>query len=398
MLTDPAFLRNPYPELKRIRERAPVHLDEVSGLYFVLGHREFEQMAKSPKMGRDIRFWRNSWASPENRENDPEGYALFKEFQPQMINANGADHKRMRGVYGKAFRPRAQAEHLPMIEEECAGLMDGIPVGEPFDFMTVVANRLPHRVSLRLFEIPLEMEEEVAAWIAALSWLGNIITTPEQKAQAKAAQAEFKAFMRGHFFRPGREPTGGFLDLARAALDAGVMDEEETINNLVMIVSGSRTTLTLLGNGLLTLLRHPAQFAALRADRTLMRRAVEEMLRYEPGSAIIPRAAVEDFECGETTIPAGSLALGLVGAACRDPGNFEDPDRFDITRVPMRSMVFGGGPHICIGKTLARLTAEVAFGMLMDRFARVELAGEPVWWTDRSDQRGLVSLPLEVAP
>jgi cytochrome P450 len=127
-----------------------------------------------------------------------------------------------------------------------------------------------------------------------------------------------------------------------------------------------------------------------------MRTAIEEMLRYEPGSSLIPRAGIEDFQCGEVHIPAGSLAIGLVGAINRDPARFENPDVFDIARQPNHHSAFGGGPHICIGKALARMTAQVAFNALMDRFQRIELAGAPVWWTDRSDQRGLESLPLRL--
>jgi cytochrome P450 len=396
MLTDPEYLRNPYPELKRIRELAHVHYDSVTGLYFVLGYHEFAVMAKAPEMGRDIRHWSNSWNSPENRQREPETYQLFSEFQPQMINANPPDHRRMRGVYQKAFRRGDMARYLPMIEAECRRLLETLPADTPFDFMTEFANILPHRISLNLFEIPQTMDEKIGRWIAALSWLGNIITTPEQKREAQVAQFEFKAYIREHFFSRSKGAGDGFMDMAAAAFEDGTMDEEETLNNLVMLISGSRTTLTLLGNGMLTLLRNPAQFAKLRGNRDLMRPAIEEMLRYEPGSSIIPRAAVSDFVCGDVLIPAGSMALGLVGAIQRDPACFEEPDAFDVSRLPNPHSTFGGGPHVCIGKALARMTAQVSFTALMDRFSRIELAGEPDWWTDRSDQRGLHSLPLRL--
>ncbi len=396
LLTDPVFLRNPYPELKRIREIAPIHFDPVSGLYFVLGYREFGAMAKTPQMGRDTTFWASGWNSPEKRQRDPALYELFTEFQPQMINANPPDHRRMRGVYEKAFRPGSLARYLPMIRAECDRLLDALPVGEPVDFMTTFANPLPHRVSLNLFDIPLDMERQVWDWIAALSWLGNIILSPEQKLAAKRAQSEFKAFVREHLAGRRQDPGDGFIGLALAAAEAGTMNEEETLNNVVMLISGSRTSLTLLGNGLVTLLRHPAEFERLRANRELMRPAIEEMLRYEPGSSLIPRAGIGDFTCGGVRIPAGSLAVGLVGAIQRDPARFEHPDVFDITRQPNPHSVFGGGPHICIGKALARMTAQVAFTALMDRFPRIELAGEPAWWTDRSDQRGLDALPVRL--
>jgi cytochrome P450 len=396
LLTDPAYLRDPYAEMKRIRELAPVHYDPTSGVYFVLGYREFDSMAKTTQMGRDTRFWANGWSSPENRLRDPETYELFTEFQPQMINANAPDHKRMRAVYEKAFRPHNMAQYLPMIEAECERLLNALPIDTPFDFMTTFANLLPHRVSLNLFDLPPEMEESIWQWIAALSWLGNIVMTPEQKREAQIAQREFKNYVREHLATRSGDPGEGFIGMALAAAEHGTMDDEETLNNVVMLISGSRTTLTLLGNGMLTLLKHPDQFEKLRANRDLIRPAIEEMLRYEPGSSLIPRAAITDFQCGNVSIPTGSLAIGLVGAINRDPVRFENPDVFDITRLPNPHSVFGGGPHICIGKALARITAQVAFTALMNRFPKIELAGDPVWWTDRSDQRGLQKLPLRL--
>ena len=396
LLADPQYLSNPYPDLKRIRELAPIHLDPASGIYFVTRYREFSSMAKTPLMGRDTRFWANGWSSEENRQRHPDTYQLFTEFQPQMINANAPDHRRMRGVYDKAFRPGDMARYLPMMEAECKQLLDALPVDAPFDFMTAFGNPLPHRISLKLFDIPEEMDEPIAKWIAALSWLGNIVMTPDQKREAANAQRDFKDYVRRHLDSRSADPGDGFIGLSLAAAAAGTMDEEEILNNVAMLISGSRTTLTLLGNGLLTLLKHPAEFEKLRANRALMRTGIEEMLRYEPGSSIIPRAGISDFQCGGVNIPAGSLAIGLVGAINRDPLRFENPDVFDIARQPNHHTAFGGGAHICIGKALARMTATVAFNALMDRFSRIELAGEPVWWTDRSDQRGLETLPLRL--
>ena len=303
MLTDPEYLSDPYSELKRIRELAPVHFDPASGIFFVLGHREFNIMAKAREMGRDIRFWTNSWNSPKNKKGDPKSYEMFREFQPQMINSNPPDHKRMRGVYEKAFLPSGINRHRSVIEAECQRLLETIPVDSTFDFITTFANPLPHHISLDLFEIPRDMGDKIQQWIEALSWLGNIITTPDQKHDAQIAQAEFKSYMRDHFYSRPREQSDGFMDLARGAFEDGTIDEEETLNELIMLVSGNKTTPSLLGNGMLTLLRHPEQFEKLRADRSLMRSAIEEMLRFEPGSSIIPRAAIQDFQCADVLIP-----------------------------------------------------------------------------------------------
>ncbi|WP_084539554.1 cytochrome P450 [Azorhizobium doebereinerae] len=397
MLTDPAYLESPYAELKRIRDLGAVHHDAVSGVYFVLGHNEFRQMATAPEMGRDTRLWANGWNAPESRVRDPLGYELFREFQPQMTNMNPPDHRRMREVYEKAFSPARLAGFLPMIQAESERLLDAVPAGVPVDFMSAFANPLARAVSRKLFHIPPEMGDLLGQWVEALSLLGNVIMTPDQKREAQAALRAFKAYLRDAIAARGDAPGEGFVGLALAALADGTMDEEETLTNLVTLISGGTATATLLGNGLLALLRHPRAFGQLRADRGLIRPAIEEMLRYEPGGSFILRVAIRDYACGGMLIPAGSLAIGLVGAINRDPIRFEDPDVFDITRQPNAHLVFGAGPHICLGKALVRMTAEVAFASLLDRYGRIELAGPPVWWTHRSDQHGLHSLPLRLA-
>jgi cytochrome P450 len=396
MLTDPEYLRNPYPDLKRIRELAPVHYDAYSGVYFVLGYHEFGLMAKAPEMGRDTRLWTNGWSTPENQKRDPATYRLFSEFQRQMVNANPPDHRRMRNVFEKDLRAGAVASFLPMIEAECRQLIDALPVDTPFDFMTTFANHLPRRVARNLFEIPPDMDEQLAHWNLALIKIGDIMMTPDQKREALAALLEFKAYLRGRLAYFRGAPGEGFIGMALAALANGTMDEEETLNNLLGLVSGNETTVTLFGNGMLTLLRHPEQLENLRAHRELLQPAIEEILRYEPGINFILRVAISDFHCGDVLIPAGSLAIGLVGAFNRDPTRFENPDVFDISRRPNPHFIFGAGPHVCIGASLARIEAEAGFNTLLDRFPKIEMAGEPVWWVDRTNQRGLQTLPLRL--
>ena len=396
MLTDPAFLADPYADLKRIRELAPVHHEAVYDVYFILGHREFRRMATAPEMGRDTRLWTNGWNSEENKRRDPLSYELFSDFQPQMTNVDKLEHRRMRDVYEKAFRQNDLKVYVPMIEEACRDLLDSVPVDTPINFMDAFAHPLARRVTQKVFQISPEVDEQIADWVEAISLLGNIMMSPEQKREAQIALRAFKAYLRERLASGRDEPENGFVGLTLAALADGLMDEEECLNNLVTLISGGTATATLLGNGMLTLLKHPASFEKLRANRGLLRPAIEEMLRYEPGGSFIVRVANQDYQCGDIRIPAGALAIGLVAAISRDPVPFAAPDAFDIARQPNPHLVFGGGPHICLGKALVRMTAEVAFAALLDRFERIELAGEPVWWTHRSDQHGLHSLPLQL--
>lgn len=394
MFSDPAFLACPYRELNRIRDTAPVHFDPVSGVYFVLGHPEFRQMATACEMGRDTRLWSKGWSSAENRRADPLSYELFSTFQPQMTNANPPDHRRMRNVYERAFRQTDLQTFVPMIEAECARLVGAMPEGTPFDFMERVANPLARVVSRRMFDIPEDLDEDLARWVAALSLVGNIMMSPDEKQDALTALTEFRNYLRQRIASGVDTPGEGFVGLTLSAHADGAMDEDECLNNLVTLISGGIAIATLVGNGLLALLHHPNEFARLRQDRSLLRPAIEEMLRYEPGGSFILRVAIEDVTCGGVPIPAGTLAIGLVAAIGRDPRIFEDPDRFDVSRTANPHMVFGAGPHICIGKALVRMTATALFETLMNRFEHIELAGDPFWWTHRSDQHGLNALPV----
>jgi cytochrome P450 len=397
LLTDRTYLAYPYPELKRIQQLGPVHYHEGSGVWFVLGHREFGQIVKSPQAGRDTRLWTDGWRTPENEAQDPVGYRLLSEFQPQMINSNPPDHGRMRAVYDHAFRPGAIAAHTSMIQAEADRLLDAMPASGSADLMEMFATPLPLRVLRNLFGIPASMDERIGAWSAALIKIGDIMMTPAQKREAHDALLEFKAYLRDYIAFRRENPGNGLIDTVIGAFAGGAMDEEETLTNLVaMLIAGHETTVTLIGNGWLSLLQNPGELARLRADRKLTRSAIEEFLRYEPGGNMILRVVIEDLELDGMRVPAGSLVIGLIGAVNRDPARFDRPELLDVSRHPNPHYTFGGGIHMCIGAPLARLEADIAFNSVLNRYSSIELDGDPEWRLDRINARGLKRLPVRL--
>ena len=186
------------------------------------------------------------------------------------------------------------------------------------------------------------------------------------------------------------------LDILLTAQDeSGDLADDELIANLMLIfMAGHETTTNLLGNGMLTLLRHPDQLARLRANPELMPTAVEEMLRFESPANVVARVTRTPIHAGGVDIPAGELLYCLTGAANRDPTVFTNPQQFNIGRTPNPHLSFGGGVHYCIGAPLARLEAAVAFEALLSRFPSLQMAQAEIQWRPLINLRGLTALPL----
>lgn len=397
MLTDPAFLADPYPRLRELQAQGPVHQDERSGIYFILGHQAFSQVIRSHRIGRDTRLWKNGWNSEEYRAQDPVGHALYSGIQPQMINVDGADHQRMRGMWEAAFRPQAIKDMEGMIRAEADKLLSRLPDRGEVDIIRDFAGPMPLRVLANLLGLPPEMDDNIHRWSEALIRVADVMVSDECKQQALDALEACKDFLRGFLAERRAAGDTSMTSIILRAQDQGVLNEEETLVNMVsMLIAGHETTVTLIGNGLLLLLRNPEQMARLRADRSLVRSAVEEFLRCEPGGNMILRVAKEDVDICDVPIPAGSPILGMIGAVNRDPARFDDPDSVDVGRPANAHFTFGGGPHVCLGASLARLEGQVAFNALLDRWSDIELAGAAQWRVDRLNARGLACLPVRV--
>jgi cytochrome P450 len=186
--------------------------------------------------------------------------------------------------------------------------------------------------------------------------------------------------------------------LIQAEDEGDQLSEEELISTAVLLfAAGFETTTHLIGNGLLALLHNPDQLDRLRADRSLLRPAVEELLRYDSPVQIAARTAYEDLSVGGQRIEAGSVVLALLGAGNRDPAKFSDPDRLDVGRHEAAPISFGSGIHFCLGAALARLEGQIVFDRLLDRFRTMELVGGPPTVRDSLTLRGLVDLRVRFA-
>jgi len=263
--------------------------------------------------------------------------------------------------------------------------------------MAGFAQQLPVRVICDVLGLPPADFAQTKLWSDALAVIVEPVVRREQRAAAGRAAEEMVAYLRGHIeARRAGSRRDDLLSLLVAAQGGeGQLSADELLGNLVLLfIAGHETTTNLIGNGLLTLLRHPAELARLRADPALTGSAVEEMLRYEGSVTMVSRMTVEPYPIGDTVIPPEEVLYFMLGPANRDPAVFADPERFDVGRVPNAQLGFGAGIHFCLGAPLARLEGELAFTRLLQRYPTLRLAEAAPCWRHLINLRGLEALPL----
>ncbi len=207
--------------------------------------------------------------------------------------------------------------------------------------------------------------------------------------------AYFSAVIREHRKKPG---TGLIAALLDAEVDGARLREDEVVaNTIVTMVGGQETTTNLIGNGLLTLLRHPDQLSLLRRRPEVIKTAIEELLRFESPSQHTARIAPSNISVGGKNVRKGDATIAVMAAANRDPRQFPDPDRLDLTRSETRQLAFGWAAHFCFGAPLARVEAQIAFQTLLKRLTEIEIEPGPLAWRENLGLRGLKALPVRFA-
>jgi cytochrome P450 len=220
--------------------------------------------------------------------------------------------------------------------------------------------------------------------------------TPEIIAAADQATVAFADYFRALVATRRKNPQNDLLSGLIAAEERGdhLTEDELLATAILLLGAGHETTMNLIGNGTLALLRNPTQLTKLQNDPTLMPSAVEEFLRYDGSVQMTARTALVDVEVGGKTIPKGVQAIIVLGAANRDPAQFPDPDRLDITRPDNRHIVFSYGIHHCLGAPLARVEGQVVINTLLRRMPNLRPTSEPLEWKETVTLRGLKALPV----
>ena len=382
----PEFIENPFPVYHRLRSEDPVH-ESPMGFWVLTRYDDVAGML------RDARFGRKGF--------DTLLQARFGEagFDLSMLFRDPPDHTRLRALVSKAFTPRVVEEMRGRIQEIVDALLDRAQDVGRMDVIADLAYPLPLIVICEMLGVPTENRDLFRRWSVDIARSLDAIalpTEPEVIERGTAARHALADYFRGLIAERRRRPKADLLsDLIAAEEQGDKLTEGELMATvLLLFVAGHETTVNLIGNGTLALLRHPVELRALRADPGLIGSAVEELLRYDGPVQRTGRMPNTDVALGGRTIRKGALVLGLIGAANRDPAHFPDPDRLDITRGDNRHLAFGWGIHFCLGAPLARLEAQIAILALVRRLPRLALATARLEWRRASTLRGLTALPV----
>jgi cytochrome P450 len=343
---------------------------------------------------RDARFGRAD-AETFWRERLGDGPA-HKIISKWMLFRDPPDHTRLRTLVNKAFTPRAIENLRPRVQEIVNELLDAVQNAGGMDLMAAFAYPLPVLVICEMLGVPAKDRDIFKEWSGDLARILDPILTPEIVERGHALIASMAEYFRGLIEQLRKNPQGNLLDAMIAAEEQGDrLSEEELLANCILLFgAGHETTVNLIGNGVLALLRHPEQLAKLQAKPDLIESAVEECLRYESPVQMTGREVRQEVEIGGVRISAGERLFTLIGAANRDPEQFPDPDRFDIAREDNKHLAFGHGIHFCLGASLARLEGQLAIGTLVRRLPGLKLETDTPQWREAFTLRGLQTLPV----
>jgi cytochrome P450 PksS len=389
----PQTRANPQAVYEKIRQEEPVYraIGPVTGntFWFFTRYDDCVAVLKDQRFGKEFR----KRLPPEIVKQYGDEPLEFQVINRNMLFVDPPDHTRLRALVHKAFTPRMVDNLTPRIQQIANQLLDQMEGQREADLIASFGFPLPITVIAELLGVPLADRDKFRAWTKA------IVIGSDFEAGSVAA-LEFTMYMHQLIEERQANPQDDLISALGAVEEEGErLDRTELLGMIfLLLVAGHETTVNLVGNGTLALLQHPDQLEKLKANPSLIKSAVEEMLRFNgPVETTTTRWAFEDVEVGGKVIRMGDIVLPALLAANRDPAYFPNPNQFDITREPNRHIAFGNGIHYCLGAPLARLEGAIAINTLLRRLPSLELAVNPeqLEWNDNILLHGMKALPVK---
>ena len=394
----PGFTDDPYPQYATMRERAPVYQHPL-GFWLLTGYDDVSWLLRAPGLSvEDDNVAADSLLRQLREEVYGDGAPRASALS--MLDRDPPDHTRLRKLVSKAFTPRAIQALRPRITGLVDGMLDDMAAQGHVDLVDALAFPLPFRVIAEMLGTPPADHERIRQLTGTVVRSLEPIADPEMIQAILDADEEMSAIAAEMIAWKRANPADDLLSaLIHAEDDGDVLDDDELVaQTLLLYIAGHETTVNLIAGGTLALLRHPAQLALLRTDPVLVGNAVEELLRYDSPVQASRRITLEAVTVGGIEIPAGAFVMASLGSANRDESFWGlDADEVRLDRDNARQHVsFGAGHHHCLGASLARLEAAIAFEHMAGRFPGLALDGDVVW-NGRINLRGPAHLPVSVS-
>lgn len=395
-LLDPANRADPYPLYRQIAGKPPLVLPERNLAVFS-SYAACDEVLRHPSSCSD------RLKSTVARQAVAAGAAARPFGVPGFLFLDPPDHTRLRTLAQKAFAPKVIRDLKADVIDLVDGLLDAAAArGGALDVIADLAYPLPVAVICRLLGVPVEDEPRFSRASALLAQgLDPFIAFTGEVSENFDDRLEAGLWLRGYLRELIEErrasPRQDLISaLIAAEQDGDQLTGEEIVATCnLLLIAGHETTVNLIANAALAMLRRPTHWAAVAADENRASAIVEETLRFDPPVQLVGRVAGQDMTIGDVAVPEGDTMMLLLAASHRDPAMYPDPDMFDPDRGAIRHLAFGLGPHFCLGAPLARLEATVALSALTARFADARLAAEPVYKPNVT-LRGMASLHIAV--
>jgi pimeloyl-[acyl-carrier protein] synthase len=387
-------LAEPYEVYDELRRTDPVHWSDLANCWILTRYRDVERVLQ-----HDLRWTAERFTRLLAHVPDGPNLHLVKQHLSAMVQYyDPPDHTRLRKTVGLTFTPRVVGQLRDSIRATIDRLVSELAAADEVDLIGSFAHPLPAIVISDILGVPPEDRHRLREWADDITRFMEGVEDDPVAVTNRTAETvrEMVVYLTELIASRRGRPRNDLLTHLVGEHDRGSLSEQELFAWAIFLLdAGHETTTGLIGNGIAALLQHPDQLASLRRGKINLESAVEELLRYDSPIQRISRVALEDFELDGQTLKRGQWVWAMIGAANRDPDQFENPDVLDLARRPNRHLAFGYGVHFCLGAALARLEGCLAVGALLNTFPNLRLAGQPQRWQGVSLHR-YTNLPVRM--